>query len=134
MCKPKIEGGLGLRRVSDISNAAGVKLIWRLYTSNSLWAIWMHKHYVKDPPFALLSCSIMDSGTWKFIVHCSSLYMRRVIGDGCATSLWFDPWLQNSTLLQLCGLNTPLTLSATWRVSGIISNGSWELKEPAFQP
>jgi len=41
MCLPKKEGGLGLRRVHGISLAAGIKLIWRLFTTKSLWAGWM---------------------------------------------------------------------------------------------
>ena len=38
MCKPKGEGGLCLRRVRNTTEVVGIKLVWRLFTSNSLWA------------------------------------------------------------------------------------------------
>ena len=63
MCKPKREGGLGLRKVQDITNAAGIKLVWGLFTSNSLWARWMYQKYVKDTPISELTCSLLDSET-----------------------------------------------------------------------
>jgi len=36
ICKTKKEGGLGIRRISDINAASGIKLYWRLCTSQSL--------------------------------------------------------------------------------------------------
>ena len=136
MCKPKREGGLELRRVQDIANAAGIKLVWRLFTSNSLWAKWMNEKYVKDTPITELTCSSLDSGTWKFIVQSKNkalLHMKKIIGDGCDTSLWYDPWLQNGNLINLTGLNSPPVLSKHWRVSDIIDNGTWSLHEHALQ-
>lgn len=45
ICKTK-EGGLGIRRISDISEAAGIRLFWRLSTTVSLWAKWMFNKYL----------------------------------------------------------------------------------------
>jgi len=41
ICRTKKEGVLGLRKITDVSEAAGIQLFWRLCTSNSLWALWM---------------------------------------------------------------------------------------------
>ena len=34
--RPKPEGGLGIRRVSHINNASGIRLAWRMCTSSAL--------------------------------------------------------------------------------------------------
>jgi hypothetical protein len=36
ICKPKKEGGLGLRPIKELCQSAGMKRIWRLLTENSL--------------------------------------------------------------------------------------------------
>ena len=48
LCKPKEEGGLAIRKITDLNKAAGIKLAWRCCSSNSIWATWMRKHYVKE--------------------------------------------------------------------------------------
>lgn len=41
VCKPKSEGGLGIRRMADSSPVFALGLIWRLLTnSGSLWVAW----------------------------------------------------------------------------------------------
>lgn len=42
------EGGHGIRRIADINEPAGVKMLWRLCTSNNIWANWMNARYVKN--------------------------------------------------------------------------------------
>ena len=40
-CRPKSEGGFGIRKLEDIFSAAGLKLFWRCFTTDSLWVSWM---------------------------------------------------------------------------------------------
>ena len=62
MCLPKIEGGLGIRKIADINNAYFIKLGWQASNENSLWALWFKEHYFKknniwshaNPPIWLL--------------------------------------------------------------------------------
>jgi len=59
--------------------------------------------FVAGTPLAQATSFILDSGSWKFIVQSKDkalMYMKRIIGDGSDTSLWFDPWLQEGTLIQ----------------------------------
>ena len=58
-----LEGGAGIRRLSDICKAAELKLIWRCYTSDSLRASWMKYNYVKHHSIWDAPVSLMDSGT-----------------------------------------------------------------------
>jgi len=48
LCRPKLEGGVGIRKIQDVNAAAGLKLIWKLLTSQSLWALWMKEKLCKD--------------------------------------------------------------------------------------
>jgi len=57
VCKPKTGGGLGIRRLTDVSVAAGIRLFWRLSTSNTLWASWMSMRYIKNQPWESVSAS-----------------------------------------------------------------------------
>lgn len=45
VCCPYDEGGLGLRRVFDVSKVFILKLIWRLETQvSSLWSAWVSQY------------------------------------------------------------------------------------------
>lgn len=37
ICKPKLEGGLGIRALKEVNIVYGLKLIWRMLTGESLW-------------------------------------------------------------------------------------------------
>lgn len=46
VCCPVVEGGLGIRRVQEVSTVFMLKLIWRLFScSTSLWGAWL-QHYL----------------------------------------------------------------------------------------
>ena len=85
LCQPKSEGGTDIRRLADTCKAAGMKLVWRLCTSNSLWANWMRNTYLTSTPLALASSSLLD---WKLIIsHKEIIFesMRMHIRDGTDT-------------------------------------------------
>lgn len=94
VCKPKKEGGFVIRRINDLCKAAGLKMIWRLLNSNSLWSSWMNIKYLKGRSFWESSSQPLDSGTWKVMaglkLDAQSCMMKK-IRNGCETSLWYDP-------------------------------------------
>ena len=45
---PKEEGGLGIRKISEVNEAAFIKLRWQASTANSPWACWFKNRYFKD--------------------------------------------------------------------------------------
>lgn len=48
ICKPKSEGGLGIRRMADSSRVFSLSLIWRLLTSSgSLWLAWTKQNLLR---------------------------------------------------------------------------------------
>ena len=67
LCKPKEAGRLGIWRVQDLRTAAGLKLFWRCFTTDSIWVSWMKKVYARhNSPWEAHSHP-MASGTWKFL-------------------------------------------------------------------
>ena len=52
VCKPKAEGGLGVRRIHDVSVVFDLKLVWRLFTSSdSLWVKWVKQIILRGESF-----------------------------------------------------------------------------------
>src|SRR4051812_42616552 len=45
LCQPKESGGLGIRSFSQYQLAFGIRLLWQLLKSNSLWSQWMQANY-----------------------------------------------------------------------------------------
>ncbi|CAA7023532.1 unnamed protein product [Microthlaspi erraticum] len=108
VCRPKGEGGLGIRKSHEMNKALIAKLSWRLLKDEtSLWAkVLRSKYRVKD---------IRDASWWKTAGNWSSTWrsvlkgMREVvipglswvIGDGKSISFWTDRWLLPTTLLEV---------------------------------
>ena len=52
VCRPKSEGGLGIRRNEDVNKATITKLGWRILTDKDcLWARILRDKYVKGNNF-----------------------------------------------------------------------------------
>ncbi|VFQ98950.1 unnamed protein product [Cuscuta campestris] len=52
ICKPKTEGGLGLKDAGKWNDALLCKLLWDLAAKkDSLWVRWVHSVYIKDTDF-----------------------------------------------------------------------------------
>jgi len=66
-CSPK---GGAIRKIQDDNAAAGLKLIWKMCISQSLWAQWMKESYCKNLSIWEALISPLDSGTWKFWQAC----------------------------------------------------------------
>jgi len=64
MCRPKDGGGVDIRKLNDVNLASGVRLVWRLCTSDSLWAQWMKAHYLKGKHINQSAANVLDSGSW----------------------------------------------------------------------
>ena len=88
ICRPKRVRGTGLRRIADIVNAAGIRLVWMLCTSNNYWSRWMREKYLKGQHISIAHCTLLDSGTWKWIVYSKDKALQcmiKKISNGCDT-------------------------------------------------
>ena len=52
VCKPKEEGGLGLRSLEEVNRVSCLKLIWRIISStSSLWVQWIQRYLIRKGSF-----------------------------------------------------------------------------------
>jgi mannosylglycoprotein endo-beta-mannosidase len=136
VCKTKREGGFGLRSIQNLCDAAGVKKIWRLLNGNSMWSEWMLNKYLKQDCFWNSKATIFDSGSWKHLISLKEVAlsnMRRKIGNGKDSFLWFDPWVADGRLVDLLGEELTITPGTElWKVSNIVRNGEWDTSSIIF--
>ncbi|MDD0148411.1 hypothetical protein PSY31_22150, partial [Shigella flexneri] len=64
ICLPILEGGLGCKRIKDISSAFGMKLWWHLRKGESLWA-----QYCRNKTPATSTPSTANSHAWKRLLE-----------------------------------------------------------------
>ena len=107
ICKPKSEGGLGIRSLKEVNKVYGLKLIWRLLSGDSLWGKWIKSYLLKKRSFwEVKSKSQVGSWMWRKVlklrVVAKNFYLKEV-GNGCSTSYWFDKWSEKGMLFDLLG-------------------------------
>lgn len=97
VCLPKVEGGLGIRKLKDYNKASMLKFIWILFTDKeSLWCRWVHSNFLKRRNFWISSQPRCCSWAWKKILQLRNYFRLSFvwkIGNGLSVSLWHDHWL-----------------------------------------
>ncbi|GJY41443.1 hypothetical protein Tco_0428713 [Tanacetum coccineum] len=106
VCLPKNEGGLGIRRLEVFNSALMIAHIWKLLSlKESLWG-WRKILQLRPTISEFIWCNL---------------------GDGAATSLWFDKWCEMGPLANLISSRDIFRagLSHTSKVRDIIQDGAW---------
>lgn len=96
VCLPKLEGGLGLRRVREFNEACLLNLARSAISTNSLWAIWLRARYFRGPSIWHSRNPRGGSCIQKSLKSLSSFLQRDnswVVDNGQSISLWFDNWI-----------------------------------------
>jgi hypothetical protein len=127
---------MGLRNLEELNRALYVKLIWKIINEEGIWAKYMKRKYIGNKSFWEISERLDDSGVWKFILKnrqearkCLSLN----IIDGKTTSLWYDPWLNGSSIMERIGRDAAIrTGTENLFLCKIIKNGEWKWGEFSF--
>lgn len=129
--KPENEGGLGIRSLRSINDAALLKLSWDMLTSKSDWASLLKARFLKNnKPIVYYAKSTIWSSVRN---HISSVIDNSswCNGNGKSINFWHDNWLSNpvSELLDLPMSVHPF-VKAT--ISYFISNGTWRISNSFF--
>lgn len=75
VCKPKREGGLGLRPLNEINDVCSLKLIWWLVSNQfSLWVNWIQTYLIRQSSFwAAKKDTQAGSWMWKKLLKCRDI-------------------------------------------------------------
>ena len=98
MCRPKEEGGMGLKKMKSMNRAFLMKLAWGMMKENHLWVKVIKDKYMstrrrEGNPVAIPS----DSVLWKAICREWDAVNRNVswnLGNGRRVLFWKDSWLE----------------------------------------
>lgn len=134
VCRPKDEGGLGIRRLTDTSRVLALSLIWRLLTnSGSLWVAWTKAYLLRTHSFWDVNDKYAGSWIWRKLLKLrdqAAYFLRSEIENGKATLFWFDNWLQVGRLFNITGASGTqvLGISRYATVSEAASGGQWNIR------
>ncbi|CAA7029674.1 unnamed protein product [Microthlaspi erraticum] len=107
VCRPKREGGLGIRSSKDMNLALVVKVGWRLLQDeHSLWARVVRKKYklgdLHDRTWLIPKSTW--SALWRGVARGLKEVIwpghRWVVGDGEQIQFWLDSWLSDRPLIH----------------------------------
>nr|GEV95019.1 hypothetical protein [Tanacetum cinerariifolium] len=132
VCKPKIEGGLGIRSHDTWNIALISKHLWNLLSfKDSLWVKCVHMYKLKGRSFWDIPNKEGSSWIWRRILKVRCLLRDHIVSkirDGKGTSLWFDNWH------LICFLSNFISkrkihyfgLSLKTKVVDVIDRGKWK--------
>ncbi|GJX12979.1 hypothetical protein Tco_0204737 [Tanacetum coccineum] len=96
VCKPKKQGGLGLKDLYIWNKVLLAKHVWNIATKkDSLWVKWVHSMKLRGKNIWEISTDVNDSWGWKNLLCIRDLIrdnVKHIIGDGNDISLWLG-WL-----------------------------------------
>jgi hypothetical protein len=128
VCRPKIEGGLGIKKTELMNQAMLAKTSWRIIQNDTgLWCKVLKDKYLKQR--SLLDnnykCPARTSSTWRSFVHGAKLIRKGIlwrIGNGNNINFWNDRWVGDSALINqidnTARLDLQLKVCDAWTFNG----------------
>lgn len=122
VCRPKPNGGLGLRKFRDFNRSLLAKLLWCIYTDpGSLWVQQLKSKYnVTSLDPSLLRTGSQPSPIWRSICWSRDLISKgqgKGVLSGFETLFWTEHWLGETSLLECTHLPPPSQLELSVRAS-----------------
>ncbi|KAL0291778.1 UNVERIFIED_CONTAM: hypothetical protein Sradi_7013400 [Sesamum radiatum] len=130
ICKPKKEGGLGIRSVLQMNQALMMKHIWRILQADtqSIWVDWVRTHRLHTQTIWTFRSSAA-SWCWNKLIKLSSSIRAGLeyrVGNGLTFRLWTDIWHPHGPLIQKFPRGPTITgLPADSMLAAVIHHGSW---------
>ena len=105
ICKPKNQGGLGLKPLRLMNEALLVKYLWNVISKkDSLWVKWVHAYRVKDRNIWFNVKSEHNASGWNQILGLRDKFRSFIaykLGNGRSCSIWFDKWHEKGPLCRI---------------------------------
>ncbi|KAG6476887.1 hypothetical protein ZIOFF_066135 [Zingiber officinale] len=127
ICRPRLEGGLGIRRLSDVAMVFTLKFWFRFREQKSFWAIFMSRLYCGDASPCVVSLKKNASPYWRRLVKLRNYGENNIgwiIGNG-EINFWYDNWLDSGPLYLLC----PILGNPDSRIVEFICNSGWNVEK-----
>ncbi|XP_019090146.1 PREDICTED: uncharacterized protein LOC109128388 [Camelina sativa] len=107
-CKPRKEGGLGVRLLSESNTVSLLKLIWRLLSAkDSLWVTWSHIALLSGKTlWSVKGTTCSGSWIWQKLLKYRDkavFFHKKEVRSGTEPSLWYDVWSPLGRLIDLLG-------------------------------
>ncbi|GJY59365.1 hypothetical protein Tco_0459257 [Tanacetum coccineum] len=131
VCKPKCEGGLGLRQLEEWNDVLLTKQIWRIISKkDSMWVKWVNLVKVKGRSFWDISDEKNDSCTWKALLGMRNKvkpFFVHTMGNGRDIAMWSDSWCTMGHLNQYISnmMLFDARIKENRALVDMIENGSW---------
>ncbi|XP_077237378.1 uncharacterized protein LOC143879071 [Tasmannia lanceolata] len=129
LCKPKAEGGVGIRHLRDINQVGQMKQFWALASGKpSLWKDWISCKYIRSRN--LWTIPMPSSPSWGFrgILQTREKMKKLVcyaIGDGKGIDFWKQPWHPNGAISDLVSAGSFNIHPKNVQVSQLYFGNSW---------
>lgn len=131
ICKPKMEGGLGLKRVLDWNIACIARILWLRYCGkDSLWIAWIKLNVLKGKCFWQIRENPSHSWWWKKLLKLRPTFRTIFtfkVGNGDNICLWHDAWHPLGPLLDALGPDAAYLsgIPLESKLSKVIQDQSW---------
>ncbi|GKA92683.1 RNA-directed DNA polymerase, eukaryota, reverse transcriptase zinc-binding domain protein [Tanacetum coccineum] len=105
VCRPKSQGGLGLRTMKMMNESLMIKYLWNLVSrKESLWVKWVNSYRLKGRCVWNLTVTKNTAWCWKSIMKLRDKIRDFVgirVGNGRDCFIWFDKWHSNGPLSKI---------------------------------
>lgn len=109
ICRPKSQGGLGLRKTLPMNKAFIAKLGWKILTEpHNFWVKLISDKYFHNQSFFNCKPKPNDSHIWRKIILQRPLLHKGIrwkIGDGSQILFWLHNWCLKENLMTVLKLN-----------------------------
>ncbi|GJR73274.1 RNA-directed DNA polymerase, eukaryota, reverse transcriptase zinc-binding domain protein [Tanacetum coccineum] len=135
VCKPKDQGGLGIKDLGVWNEVLMTKHLWNVAVKNdTLWVKWIYKERLKGKSVWEVNCDSNCTMGWKSILSLRDKIRKHIIwkiGNGKSINVWQDNWCSVSPLSDFIGTRDiyDARLSLNCTVNDIINNGEWKWLE-----
>ncbi|KAG6466890.1 hypothetical protein ZIOFF_075312 [Zingiber officinale] len=123
ICRPKQEGGLGVRRLSEVGAALSMKLWFRFREQCTQWARFLRRSYCGTVDPGVVTLRSNASPSWRRMIQTRAVAEGQIgwiIGQG-HLSFWHDRWMERGPLSEWCTVQGPPDV----RVDRFLAAGSW---------
>ncbi|XP_077228445.1 uncharacterized protein LOC143861405 [Tasmannia lanceolata] len=130
LCLPKIEGGIGIRRLADVNRTFQMKHVWNLLQNRDTpWNHWFHGKYVRNRNFWLIKMPSRPSWAVRSVFKARESLKKSIcysIGDGAHVNFWHQPWLPSGIISSLSSLGTIINhIPNNATVMEVFQRGYW---------